>query len=113
MSLEGTFQNGVVVLDPGSPTLANGTRVEIAPRTGMEPHIQKTPGVCGGRACIGKRRIPVWSVVKYRQLGATDEQLMTLFDPALTQAELDAAWRYVAAQPDEIAADIRENDEDA
>jgi hypothetical protein len=28
MSLEGTVQNGVVVLDPGSPPLADDTRVE-------------------------------------------------------------------------------------
>jgi hypothetical protein len=57
MSLEGTFQNGFVVLDPGSPRPVEGTRVEIAPRTGMEPHIRKTPGVCGGDACVGRRRI--------------------------------------------------------
>lgn len=30
MSLEGTIQNGMVVLDPGSPPLAEGTRVEVA-----------------------------------------------------------------------------------
>ena len=52
MSLEGTVQNGVIVLDPGGPPLADGTRVEVAPRTGMEPLIRKTPGVCGGRAGV-------------------------------------------------------------
>ncbi|MBO0696898.1 MAG: DUF433 domain-containing protein [Zavarzinella sp.] len=112
MSLEGTVQNGVVVLDPGSPPLADGTRVEVAPRTGMEPYIRKTPGVCGGRACVGNRRIPVWSLVEYRQLGASDEQLMAQYEPPLSPAELDAAWRYAAAHPDEIAADIRDNNED-
>jgi uncharacterized protein (DUF433 family) len=112
MSLEGTFQNGVIVLDPGSPPLADGTRVEVAPRTGMEPYIQKTPGVCGGDACIGRRRIAVWMVVEYRDMGATDEQLMTQYDPPLTRAELDAALRYAAAHPEEIAANIRENNED-
>lgn len=25
--------------------------------------IKKTPGVCGGDACIGNTRIPVWSLV--------------------------------------------------
>ncbi len=112
MSLEGTVQNGVVVLDPGSPRLADGTRVEIAPRTGMEPLIRKTPGVCGGRACVGHRRIPVWGLVAYRQLGAGDEQLMAQYDPPLTRAELDAAWRYAAEHPDEIATDLRDNDTD-
>jgi len=113
MSLEGTVQNGVIVLDPGGPPLAEGTRVEVAPRTGMEPLIRKTPGVCGGRACVGKRRIPVWSLVEYRDLGATDQQLMAQYEPPLTPSEVAAAWRYAALHPDEIAADIRDNNEDA
>lgn len=111
MSLEGTVQNGVIVPDPGGPPLAEGTRVEIAPRTGMEPLIRKTPGVCGGRACVGNRRMTVWSLVESRSLGITDETLLTDFDPPLTRAELDAAWRYAAAHPDEIAGDLRENNE--
>lgn len=113
MSLEGTVQNGVIVPDPGGPPLPDGTRVEFAPRTGMEPLIRKTPGVCGGRACVGNRRLPVWGLVEYRNLGATDEQLLAQYDLPLTRAELDAAWRYAALHPDEIAADIRDNDEDA
>lgn len=112
MSLEGTFQNGVVVLDPGSPPLADGTRVEIAPRMGIEPWIRKTPGVCGGDACIGQRRIAVWMLVEAKSLGITDEQLLTDYDPPLTRAELDAAWRYAAAHPDEIAEAIRQNNID-
>ena len=112
MSLEGTVMNGVIVLDPGSPPLADGTRVQVAPRTGMEPLINKTPGVCGGRACVGMRRMPVWGLVEYRNLGGTDEQIMTQYDPPLTRAELDAAWRYAESHQDEIAADIRENDEE-
>jgi uncharacterized protein (DUF433 family) len=112
MSLEGTVQNGVIVLDPGSPLLADGTRVEVAPRTGMEPLIRKTPGVCGGRARVGDRRMPVWSLVEYRNLGGTDVQIMAQYEPPLTRAELDAAWRYADTHPEEIAADIRDNDEE-
>ncbi len=111
MSLEGTVQNGVIVLDPGSPPLADGTRVEVAPRTGMEPLIRKTPGVCGGDACVGMRRIAVWMLVEARDLGFTDAQLLADYDPPLTRVELDAAWRYAALHPEEIAANIRENDE--
>ena len=112
MSLEGTVQNGVIVLDPGSPPLADGTRVEVAPRTGMEPLIRKTPGVCGGRACIGQRRIAVWMLVEARDAGISDERLLTDYDPPLTRAELDAAWLYTAAYPAEIAQDLRENNSD-
>jgi uncharacterized protein (DUF433 family) len=110
MSLEGTIQNGVVVLDPGSPPLADGTRVEVAPRTGMEPYIRKTPGVCGGEACLGAHRIAVWMVVEYRNQGATDSAILAAY-PQLTQADLDAAWRYAAAHPGEIAEAIRANAE--
>src|SRR5438876_8918130 len=112
MSLEGTVQNGVIVLDPGGPPLADGTRVEVAPRTGMEPLIRKTPGVCGGRACVGRRRITVWMLVEARNVGIGDEQLLTDYDPPLTRAELDAAWRYAAAHPAEIDQDLLENDSD-
>ena len=111
MSLEGTVQNGVIVLDPHSPPLPDGTRVEVAPRTGMEPHIRKTPGVIGGDACIGRRRIAVWMLVECRELGFTDEQLLADYDPPLTREELDAAWRYAALHPEEVATAIRENDE--
>lgn len=109
MSLQGTVQNGVIVLDPGAPPLADGTRVEVAPRTGMEPLIRKTPGVIGGDACIGNRRIAVWMLVEARNEGIPDERLLTDYDPPLTRAELDAAWQYAAAHPEEIARAIREN----
>ena len=111
MLLEGVVSNGVIVPDPSASPLAEGTRVQFVPTTGMEPHIRKTPGVCGGRACVGRRRIPVWSLVESRQIGISDGTLLTDFDPPLTPTELDAAWKYAAAHPDEIAADIRDNDE--
>ena len=111
MLLEGVVSNGVIVPDPSSSPLADGTRVQYVPTTGMEPHIRKTPGVCGGSACVGRRRMPVWSLVESRQIGVSEATLLTDFDPPLTRAELDAAWKYAAAHPDEIAADIRDNDE--
>ena len=112
MALEGTVQNGVIVLDPGSPPLADGTRVEVAPRTGMEPLIRKTPGVIGGDACIGNRRIAVWMLVEARDAGISDERILTDYDPPLTRVELDAAWRYAASHRSEIAESIRENNSD-
>ena len=51
-------------------------------------------------------------LVEARNVGITDEQLLTDYDPPLTRAELDAAWRYAAAHPEEIARAIRENDSD-
>jgi uncharacterized protein (DUF433 family) len=34
--------------------------------------IRKTPGVCGGEACIRQTRVPVWVLHRFRSLGRTD-----------------------------------------
>ena len=34
--------------------------------------IIKKPGVVGGDACIAGTRIPVWDLVEYRRMGASD-----------------------------------------
>ncbi len=111
MSLEGTVQNGVIVLDPGSPPLADGTRVQVAPRTGMEPLINKTPGVVGGDACVGMRRLPVWSLVVSSRMGVPDDELLTYFcTTPLTREELNAVWEYYRRNVLEIERDIWWND---
>jgi len=75
--------------------------------------ITKTPDICGGRACILGHRIPVWGLVRYRQLDMTDAEILEAY-PSLNAADLDAAWEYFAANRNEIDHDIRENeDEDA
>jgi uncharacterized protein (DUF433 family) len=38
--------------------------------------IEKTPGVCGGDACISGTRIPVWVLVNARNLGISEAQLL-------------------------------------
>ena len=63
--------------------------------------ITKTPGVCGGDACIRGHRIPVCVLVGYRRLGTSDADLLRFY-PALTAANLEAAWQYAAANPEEI-----------
>lgn len=72
--------------------------------------ISKKPDRCGGDACIRDIRIPVWSVVNYRRLGATDEVILEAY-PSLTPADLEAAFAYAAAHPEEIDTAIRENEE--
>ena len=86
----------------------NPGTAEAAPSTSW---IQKTPNVCGGRACIRKTRIPVWILVLARRHGATDQELLNHYVTPLTQADLDAAWDYYAAHREEIEADIRQNEE--
>lgn len=74
--------------------------------------VQKTPGVCGGDACIRKTRIPVWLLVRSRQLGMSDEAIRADFDPPLSREDLEAAWNYHEANKNEIELAIRENEEE-
>ena len=50
-------------------------RIMATDTTKDQSWVQKTPGVCGGRACIRNTRITVWGVVNSRRLGAADEQI--------------------------------------
>jgi uncharacterized protein (DUF433 family) len=79
--------------------------------TKNQSRVQKTPGVCGGRACIRNTRITVWGVVNSRRLGAADEQILENI-VGLTPADLDAAWDYYREHPAEIDEDIRDNEAD-
>jgi len=72
--------------------------------------IQKTPGVCGGDACIRDTRIPVWSLVVARRLGIADEALLHYFVTPLSPADVQAAWAYYEQQPEEIDQEIRINE---
>jgi uncharacterized protein (DUF433 family) len=73
--------------------------------------IQKTPGVCGGRACIRNTRITVWGLVNARRLGASDEQLLQRIE-GLAADDLHAAGDYYRQHGAEIDEDIRENEAD-
>jgi len=73
--------------------------------------IQKTPDICGGDACIRNTRIPVWSLIAARRLGATDQDLLTYFIAPLLPADIEAALAYCKQHPEEIDLNIRENEE--
>ncbi|MER3433886.1 MAG: hypothetical protein C4288_10730 [Leptolyngbya sp. ERB_1_1] len=70
--------------------------------------IEKTPGVCGGSACIAETRITVWGLVEARRLGYSEADLLTSY-PSLTATDLAHAWAYAAAAPSEIEAEIQAN----
>ena len=67
--------------------------------------IRKTPGVCGGEACVRETRIPVWLLHRLRSLGRTDEQLLEDY-PTLTGDDLAAVWEYADHNADAISAAI-------
>jgi type III restriction enzyme len=73
--------------------------------------IQKTTGVCGGEACIRKTRIPVWTLVSLKKMGATDQDLLKNY-PSLTQIDLDAMWHYYQQNQTEIEQAILAQDDD-
>ncbi|MDQ3222757.1 MAG: DUF433 domain-containing protein [Gemmatimonadota bacterium] len=74
--------------------------------------IRRTEGVAGGDACVRDTRIAVWTLVRLKRLGRTDEQLVEDF-PGLTPADLDAAWAYFRQHSgeidDAIAAEAQED----
>ena len=74
--------------------------------------VQKTPGVCGGHACIRNTRIPVWVLVSLRQQGSNDRELLENY-PSLTPEDLTAAWDYYKQYRSEIdLAIVAQNEDD-
>jgi len=43
---------------------------------GTFPGIASTPGVAGGEPCVVRTRIPVWALVRARQLGASEADVL-------------------------------------
>src|SRR5919206_160410 len=57
-------------------------------------HITKTPGVCGGKACIAGHRIRVMDIVVWHeQRGMSPEEIVYAF-PGITLADVHAAFAY-------------------
>ena len=71
--------------------------------------IERTPGVCGGAACIAGTRIPVWVLQGFRRLGWTESQFLASY-PTLRPADLVHAWAYVEVNRAEIDEEIRRNE---
>ncbi len=73
--------------------------------------IQKTPGVCGGRACIRTTRITVWGLMNARRLGQSNANILKSV-AGLTPEDLQIASEYYQQHSAEIDADIRDNEAD-
>jgi uncharacterized protein (DUF433 family) len=72
--------------------------------------ISKQTDRCGGEACVRDSRITVWGLAAYRRLGLSDDDILRAVQ-GLTRADLEAAWEYAGAHPEEIDRAIRENEE--
>src|ERR1700676_5263647 len=77
----------------------------------MVKHIEKTPGVCGGRACIAGHRIRVQDIVVLHEMqGMTPKEIIIQY-PSITLADVHAALAYYYDNQQEIADELRKADE--
>jgi uncharacterized protein (DUF433 family) len=79
----------------------------------VRKHISKTPGVCGGKACIAGRRIRVMDIVLWHELrGQSPAEIVHNF-PGITLADVYAALTCYFDNREEIEADFRRDQEAA
>ncbi len=95
-------------------TMTRAEKVHLVERivrelSGSFPGIESTPGIVGGDPCVVGTRIPVWTLVQYRKLGASDVQLLQMY-PTLSAEDLANAWSYYDSHQAEIAQQIYENE---
>lgn len=100
------------LLNKQLPTAEKRTFSEWASHVLELSPIRSSQEVMGGDACIRSTRIPVWSLVQYKQEGLTDSQILTEF-PVLNASDLSLAWEYYAAHPAEIEAQRKRHEEAA
>jgi uncharacterized protein (DUF433 family) len=72
--------------------------------------INKIPDLMGGEACIRDTRIPVWLLVSYIRMGASEAIILDSY-PTLTATDLVNAWSYASDNPDEIDREIDRQEE--
>jgi type III restriction enzyme len=83
----------------------------MATNTTNTSWVQKTPGVCGGDACIRNTRITVSGLVEWRKLGLADERILEIIQGLMPQ-DLAVAWDYYRDNEAEIDEVIRLNNEE-
>jgi uncharacterized protein (DUF433 family) len=73
------------------------------------PHIVKEPDYCGGKAAIDSTGVRVMNVVFLHKQGETEAGILEAY-PDLSQAQVYAALAYYYDQPEEIEAELREDE---
>jgi uncharacterized protein (DUF433 family) len=73
------------------------------------PGIDSISDVCGGEPCIVRTRIPVWLLVRARELGTSEADLLQFY-PTLRAEDLANAWAYYRSHREEIERQMRENE---
>ena len=75
----------------------------------IENHIEKTPGVCGGKPRIAGHRIRVQDIVMDHEAGGLSPDDIVDAYPNLTLSQVHAALAYYYSHRDEIQSDIEED----
>jgi uncharacterized protein (DUF433 family) len=73
------------------------------------PGIESTPDVFGGEPRIVHTRIPVWVLVRARQSGVSEAELLNAY-PGLRAEDLANAWAYYRAFKSDIDSQVEENE---
>jgi uncharacterized protein (DUF433 family) len=80
-----------------------------AAKASTYPHIETTPGVRGGKACIAGTRIAVVDIVLAHEQGLRPEELLNYFSSRpLKLAEIHAALAYHYDHPEELEQHLRD-----
>jgi uncharacterized protein (DUF433 family) len=74
------------------------------------PGIECREGVCGGEPCIVRTRIPVWVLLRMRQSGVSEADILRSY-PTISAEDLANAWHYARAHAAEIDAQAKANEE--
>ena len=78
----------------------------------LKQHISKTPGVCGGRACITGHRIRVMDIVLWAEMrGYSADRIVEEVFPTITKSDVYAALAYYFDNPEDIDKDFRNDKE--
>jgi uncharacterized protein (DUF433 family) len=69
--------------------------------------ITKTPGICGGRACVAGHRVRVLDVVIWHEQNGWSSDEIVSHVPSITLADVHAALSYCYDHREEIQEEIR------
>lgn len=73
-------------------------------------HIEKTPGVCGGKACIKGHRVRVMDIVVWHEMrNYSAEEIVAMF-PGINLGDVYAALTYYFDNRQEIENDFVESE---
>jgi uncharacterized protein (DUF433 family) len=79
--------------------------------TVITERITKTPGVCGGKACIAGHRIRVMDIViRYEHMGMSADEIVTDL-PTISLSDVHSAMAYYYDHIEEIRKNIQDERE--